>query len=156
MCVLTNLLLRDIIEKYPKIIDSGHLVLRSDNCSAQYKSRFVFQNLLDIAREYDIQITWFYGEPRHGRGLVDAMAWFGTKGPLRHGIVNQDCWFPTASSMVEYLRNQFKENTSKDHHLIDPISAAEIWRKERKECHIKGCKSAHVMAFHPDGTQSTL
>ena len=81
--VLTNLILRDIIEKYPKIIDSGHLVLRSDNCSAQYKSRFVFQNLLDIARKYDIQITWSYGEPGHGKGLVDAMAWFGAKGPLR-------------------------------------------------------------------------
>ena len=40
-------------------------MLRSDNCSTQFKSRFVFKSLLDIAQKYNIQITWFYGEAGH-------------------------------------------------------------------------------------------
>ena len=152
--VLSDLILRDIIEKYPQIIDSGHFVLRSDNCSTQYKSRFVFQNLLNIAREINIQVTWFYGEPGHWRGVIDAMAWFGAKGPLRFGGINKDLWFPTAFSMVEYLDIHFMHDSSKHRYIIDPVVAAVIRKKPWKECVIKGCKSAHVIAFHPDGTFS--
>ena len=57
--VMTVHILNEIIVNYPKTIETGHLVLRSDNCSMQFKSRFVFKSLLDIAQKYNIQITWF-------------------------------------------------------------------------------------------------
>ena len=74
--VMTTEILSSIIEKYPEIIETGKLVLRSDNCSSQYKSRFVFRSLLDLAKQHNILIDFFYGEAGHGRGLIDAMAWF--------------------------------------------------------------------------------
>ena len=40
--IMTTSVLEDIIEKYPSIVKSCNLVIRSDNCSTQYKSRFVF------------------------------------------------------------------------------------------------------------------
>ena len=82
------------------------------------------------------------------------MAWFGAKGPLRFGVINEDLWFPTAFSMVEYLNVHFIHDSSKQHYIIDPVVAAVIRKKPRKKSLIKGCKSAHVIAFHPDGTFS--
>ena len=141
----------DIIREHPEIVSSGHLVLRSDNCSTQYKSRFVFQNLLDIAKNQKIIITWFYGAS-HGRGLIDAMAWFGCKGPLREAILSRDKWFSTESSMVEYLSNHFESDDSKEYFLPDEEEAAQKRTKGRKEHPVKGCQAAHVLSFHPNGS----
>lgn len=79
--ITTNEIIMSNILTYPAIIAAGRLQLRSDNCSTQYKSRFVFHNLLCLAERYRI-----FGEPGHGRGLIDAMAWFGCKGPLRRKL----------------------------------------------------------------------
>ena len=87
---MTTHILKDIVSKYLKVIQTG---MRSDNCATQYKSRFVFKDLLDISKHNNIQITWFYGEAGHGRGLIDAMAWFGCKQPIRHAIVSEDVGF---------------------------------------------------------------
>ena len=94
--VMTMEILKTILEDHPEIIETGKLVLRSDNCATQYKSRFVFKALLDLAEEHQIRIDFFYGEAGHGRGLIDAMAWFGCKGPMRKEIVTRDTWFATA------------------------------------------------------------
>ena len=101
--VFTKKVLSDVIQKHPEIIASAKLILRSDNCSAQYKSRYVFKVMIDLATKYNGEIYWFYGEAGHGRGLIDAMAWFGVKGPLRQSIIEDDKWFPTAESMVDHF-----------------------------------------------------
>ena len=53
-------------------------------------------SLKTLAMKYDIQIVWFYEEPGHSRGLVDAMSSFGCKGPICQMIANEDKWFDTA------------------------------------------------------------
>ena len=47
--VMTAKIISDVIKEHPEMIQSGRLVLRSDNCSRQYKSRF--QNLLEMVPE---------------------------------------------------------------------------------------------------------
>ena len=42
------------IKNNPSIIESGGLVLRSDNCPTQYKSRFVFARMRKLALRYQI------------------------------------------------------------------------------------------------------
>ena len=150
--VMTSMIIMDIIREHPEMVSSGHLVLRSDNCSTQYKSRFVFQNLLDMAKNQKIIITWFYGEAGHDRGLIDAMAWFGCKGPLREAIVSRDKWFSTASSMVEYLSKHFESDDSKEYFLLDEEEAAQKRAEGCKEHPVKGCQAAHVLSFHPNGS----
>ena len=91
--VMTTQVIEDICKYHPEVRETGRLILRSDNCSTQYKSRFVFAALLAIAKKYNIRIDFFYGEAGHGRGLIDAMAWFGCKGPLRKSIITEDKWY---------------------------------------------------------------
>ena len=78
---MTFHILIDILEHNEEIVKSGHLVLRTDNCSVQYKSKYVFYKMKELAEKYQITFSWFYGEPGHGRGLVDAMSHFGCKWP---------------------------------------------------------------------------
>ena len=44
---------------------------KSDNCSQQYKSRFVFANWRALAKKYSKTILLYYGVSGHGKGLVD-------------------------------------------------------------------------------------
>ena len=49
--VMTRKILEEIVIHYPQVISSGRLVLRSDNCSTQYKSKFVFPCLWNLAKK---------------------------------------------------------------------------------------------------------
>ena len=84
---MTFSILEDLVENHPEIISTGTLVLRSDNCSCQYKSKYVFQKMKELANKYNITIIWVYGEAGHGRGLIDAMSCFRCKCPLCAGII---------------------------------------------------------------------
>ena len=150
--VMIDQIIRDILKSYPELIRNGILILRSDNCSPQYKCKFVFANLLKVAKEFNLKIYWFFGEPGHGRGLIDAMAWFGCKAPLRKAIIQNDKWFMDASAMIAYLQAVF-ENTNKYYHFINDVSNAEIRASgAREERPIPGCRAAHILSFHPDGS----
>ena len=61
----TKEVLSDVIEKHPEIIASAKLILSSDNCSAQYKSRYVFKVMIDLAAKYNCEIYWFYVKAGH-------------------------------------------------------------------------------------------
>ena len=107
--ILTFEIVEEIIKEHPYLIEDGYLIIRSDNCEDQYKCRFTFFQMQVLAVKYNIDIFWFYGAPRHGKGLIDAMSSFGCKRQLRRAIVAEDIWFPTALSMVDYLKQYFKE-----------------------------------------------
>ena len=100
---MTFQVIEDIVTKYPEVIENDNLVLRSDNCASQYKSKFVFSHMKELAAKYQIRVSWFYGEPGHGRGLVDAMSSFGCKGPLRMSIITENNWFDTANESIYKL-----------------------------------------------------
>ena len=55
----------------------------------------------------------------HGRGLIDAMAWFGCKGLLQHAIISEDKWFPHATTIHQFLSDHFKDEPSKSYFWID-------------------------------------
>ena len=87
--VFTFAIIRDIVEKYPYLMDDGYMVIRSDNCEDQYKCKFKFQQMREMAMKQNINIFLFYGAPGHGRGLIDGMSSFGRKKPLRQAICQQ-------------------------------------------------------------------
>ena len=98
--IFTAAIIEDIIVNQLDSLIDNVIILRSDNCSTQFKSRFVFASIRKLAMKYKVKMMWFYGEPGHGRGLVDDMSSFGCKGPLRQMIINKDKWFDTAEEMV--------------------------------------------------------
>ena len=117
--VMTVTIVEEVIANHPEIIEAGKLTLRSDNCSCQYKCLFVFKALLDIAKKYNINIEFFYGEAGHGRGLIDAMVWFGCKGPMRKHIIQTDKWFENAEKMIEFLLEHFEDDLTKEYYFVD-------------------------------------
>ena len=56
-----------------------------------------FFEMKKIAMDFGITVVWFYVEPGHGCGLVDAMSSFGCKQKLCHKIITNDSWFPNFS-----------------------------------------------------------
>ena len=150
--IMTGKIIEDIILKHPELINTGRLILRSDNCSMQYKCKYVFEMLLRLARKYNIRIDWMFGEAGHGRGLIDALAWFGCKGPLRRKILTTDRWFRDAEQMRDFLANHFSNDERKEYILIDPNFTAEMRRKGRDARQCPGCRSCHVMSFFSDGS----
>ena len=77
--VLIFYIIKDIIHNCPEVIQKEYLILCSDNCQEQYQCKFTFFQMKKIAAEFGITGVWFYGEPGHGHGLVDAMSSFGCK-----------------------------------------------------------------------------
>ena len=148
---MTFSIIEDILKQYPQILSSGHIVIRSDNCSTQYKSCFTFAVMMQLAKKYGVTFTWFYGEPGHGRGLVDAMSSFGCKGPLKHAIITKDQWFSTAEEMSDFLKKFFNGDSTKHYHVIHEKDTAELRKAEKNEHKIAGSMKLHMVSVNKFG-----
>ena len=144
-------ILNDLIANYSEIIKSGILILRSVNCATQYKSRFVFKVLMELAKKYNIQIIFFHGEAGHGKGLIDAMAWFGCKGPLWKEIVTNDTRFSNTDEMHSFLSKNLESDPSKKYFLISELNTADKRKEGQEEQKIKDSSRAHAISFNRDG-----
>ena len=154
--VMTIAIIEDLLEKCPDIVKGGILIIRSDNSSTQFKSRFVFAELEKIAKKYGISIFWFYGAAGHGRGLVDAMSSFGCKGPLRKSIITSadEVFFNNAEEMHSFLCTHFSDDITKRYFLVDPEKNAtkrRVPKKDRPQNPIPGSSKLHLVAVTPDG-----
>ena len=118
---MTFYIIKDIIKSHPEVIEKKVLVLHSDNCQEQYKCKYTFFQMRKLAVDLGIKVIWFYGEPGHSRGLVDAMSSFGCKLQLRNEIMTHDSWFESAEEMVNFLTRYFENDNSKEHFLVDAI-----------------------------------
>ena len=129
--VMTFHVLESIITEHPELIEDGKLIIKSDNCSMQYKCKRTFKQMVRIAQKYDIDIFWFYGEAGHGRGLVDAMSSFGCKKLLKDAIVTEDVWFRDAAEMTQFLRNETAGHANKEYYFVDEKETANLREKKR-------------------------
>ena len=148
---MTSFVLKSLVAEHPELIESGRLVLKSDNCSTQYKSRKVFEEIRKLAALWEIEIWWFYGEPGHGRGLVDAMSSFGCKRILREAIICEDVWFKDARQMVDFLKKQNDADVKKEYYFIDEPDTAARRRKGKKGLKREGCRRFCLMAVNKLG-----
>ena len=117
--VMTFTILRDNIEKYPEFTKDRCLVLHSDNASSQYKCKYMFYQMKELAKEFELLVCWFYGEPGHGKGTIDAMSSFGCNALLRSDIIRNDNWFENAEKIVVFLKAHFEGDDTKHHYLVD-------------------------------------
>ena len=98
----------------------------------------------------------YVGEPDHGKGTIDAMSSFGCKTPMRKEIVSKDAWFGDAETMVEFLNEDFENDDTKNHFLVDAEKMSEIRKKERGTLNIKGSRKMHLITVNPAGTFFTI
>ena len=148
--IMTFEIIKDIIAKHPEIIELKQLLLHSNNCQDQYKCKYIFPKMKELAKLYKIDIVWFYGEPGHGRGLVDAMSSFRCKEQLREEIVKHDNFFNTAEEMIKFLNDYFRNDNTKEHHLISTSENAELRKMKKIEHKMKNCRKFRVIAVNKD------
>ena len=153
--VMTATVIEDLtINHSGGAVDENVIVLRSDNYPTQFKSRFVFAPIRKLAIKYKLKVVWFYGEPGHGKGLVDAMSSFGCKSPLRQMVINHDKWYDTAAEMKMALEEDFKNGSGNTYRVVE-ADKLKIERRRRKESKIPGCKKMHLICVDVNGLFTT-
>ena len=111
-----------------------------------------------LAMEKNITVAWFYGDPGHGKGTVDAMSSFGCKTPMRQAIASKDIWFEGAAEMVSFLKDHFqkKADKSRAHYLVNEKFTANLRKKKRKSYIVKQSQKCHLIAVNPRGQFTTM
>ena len=123
---------------------------KSDNCSTQYKSKYVFNFWPSLAKKLNKTISVYYGVSGHGKNLVDAMSGFGIKGPIRRAAVTKNFLFTTAEDIYSYLYNLFEIDEKKEHYLV---TAETIHSKiSNDKLKIDGCIPLRMFCHSPDGS----
>ena len=79
---------------------------KSDNCSQQYKSRFVFVNWRALAKKYNKTMSLCHGILGQGKWLVDSMSSFWVKAPLRKSIITENSFFNDVEQVKELLEQK--------------------------------------------------
>ena len=124
---------------------------KSDNCSQQYKSCFVFANWRALAKKYNKTIILYYGVSGHSKGLVDSMSSFLVKGPLRKSIIIEKVFFNDVEQVKEHLEQKHFDKPNWVHKVVSEDHLAETRKQPREEFKILQCKKLHMIAFFPDG-----
>ena len=133
--------------------NSGIFRVKSDNCKAQFKCRYVFGRWSAFSREKNVKVILYYGVKGHGKGLVDSMSSFGVEEPLRREIINEDFWYQNSYEIVQYLKTKCVDDRSKVYKVIDSDDL--ISREERKkeyDLKIIGLEKLCMLSFSPDWT----
>ena len=111
--------------------DTSEIIrFKSDNCSTQYKCKWVFKQWQSIAVRKGKRVIVYYGASGHGKGLVDAMSGFGVKGPLRKAVITSDLHFTNAAEICNYLDELFKDDNKKHYYLFHKMIS---WKKESRK-----------------------
>ena len=135
---------KQLIDNFTSGIDI--LRFKSDNCSTQFKSKYIFYEWRSLAITIERKIV-YYGVQGHGKGLVDSMSGFGVKTPLRNAIITDDFFFSSTKQLHEYLLQNHKKDDREYFHL-DIIHRID----EREELKIKNCMKQHMIVYSPDGS----
>ena len=136
-----------VVEHIISIEEENCEILRfkSDNCSTQCKSKYVFNFWSSLAKKLYKTTIVYYGVSGHGKGLVDAMSGFGVKGPIRRAVVTKNFSFTTAEDIYNYLYNLFEIDEQKEHYLVTPETIHS--KRSNDKLKIDGCIPIQVLLF---------
>ena len=125
----TSVVVNHILElKHPCNI----IRLKSDNCTTQYKCKYVFKRRQILAKETSKTVIVHYGVLGHAKGLVDAMSGFGVKGPLQREVITSNLNYSNASDIHQFLTNKFHAD---DKNITLILKVRKSNTKEKKKFH---------------------
>ena len=87
-----------------------YIVIESNNCSCQYKSRAHFDSIQELSNHYSANIICVFGIAEHRKGEVDHVGGLA-KTAVRREIVASE-FFHDSSEMVIFLKEKFEKNSS--------------------------------------------
>ena len=143
--IFVDEVLEDIFTK--RNIKNETVMIKSDNAPTQYKNKYAFYLLQQIANKFNVTIGRIYGAAGHGKGLIDAMSSFGVKGILRRDIIGNDEWFSNSDEICDYL--SMRGDPRMSYTSIEPKQLDQK-RSERKGLVINGCMVQHMLLFKPN------
>ena len=92
-------------EKYTHLPLKLNVIVWSDGCAAQFRSRYVFFLLLKF--EASINLSWFYNERHHGKGPMDRIG--GTlKNAVYRDVKSGKAIIKDAKEFAEYADKAIK------------------------------------------------
>ena len=144
--VFTTTVLRHLIDQS----ESNIIRIKSDNCSTQYKSKYVFKAWQTVASETGKTLITFYGASGHGKGLVDAMSSFGVKAPICKAILTEDFSYQSSQDIYDYLIYRFKDDNKKHFHVITQNNIENQRELLKYSYIIPNCRALHMISFFPD------
>ena len=130
---------------------SDTIRLKSDNCSTQYKCKYVFNKWQELAKETSKTVVVYYGVSGHGKGLVDAMSGFGVKGPLRREVITSNFNYSNASDIHQFLSSKFHNDDKKHYYYLESEKIKQE-RENKIPLPISKCREKHMISFFPDGS----
>ena len=125
---------KDIFDRWS--IKNETVIIKSDNAPTQYKNKYAFESMQQLADDYNVKIVRIYGAAGHGKGLIDAMSSFGVKAILRRDIIAVDKWFNYSNEICDYL--SLRRDDRMIHVHIDAASVDKM-RRERLAKPLDGC-----------------
>jgi len=118
-----NMAINHSKEKIGREIKTVHVV--SDGCSAQFRSRFVFNLFLHIQK--DVRFEWHYNEAHHGKGPMDGIG--GTLKNLVHRkVMSGAVVINTPKEFADYANSVCKVDSlfmGKEDLLLEPVEIAD-------------------------------
>ena len=124
---------------------------KSDNCSTQYKCKWVFRFWHSIAQKTNTKVIIYFEVSGHGKGLVDAMSAFGVKGPLMRAVITQDLHYQCAKDIHNYMSNNFRSDPAKHYFVLANYEISK-YKIDRLPLVVKRCRSLHMRSFFLDGS----
>ena len=134
-------------------LDENMIRVKSDNCSTQYKCKWVFGFYHNLEIEKQVKILVCYGVSGHGKGLVDAMSSFSVNAPLLRAVITNDFFYNRAEDIYNYLVDHFAKDDNKHYFLLSPDTIASK-RLSENPLKITDCMKLHN-CFFPDGSIQT-
>ena len=126
------------------ILDPSPIIIRiqPDNCSCQYKCKWVFGFYCKLSQTINKTIIIYNGAAGHWKGLVDAMSTFGVKDALRTAIITEDFFYKSAEDIYNLITDKKSLDETKS------ISICMMMLLNKKEW-------KHMLSFFPDGSVET-
>ena len=131
------------------VVNDIILCFKSDNCSTQYKCKWVFRFWSNLEKMLNTKIIIYYGVSGHRKGLVDAMGAFGVKSPLTRPVITQNLDYSCAKYIFEYLNDHFKDDASKLYSVLSPEEISKFVIDE-SPLSINNCMKLHVISYFPN------
>ena len=131
------------------VVNDIILHFKSDNCSTQYKCKWVFRFWSNLEKKLNTKIIIYYGVSGHRKGLVDAVGAFGVKSPLTRPVITQNLDYSCAKYIFEYLNDHFKDDASKLYSVLSPEEISKFVIDE-SPLSINNCMKLHVISYFPN------
>ena len=119
------------------------LRFKSDNCSTQYKAKYVFEYWQSLSMKLNGNVIVYYGVSGHGKSLVDTMNGLGVKGPIKKAVLRENFSYHKALDIQEYLIEKFRDDPCKKYFLVDLAQIND--HRSKTSMKIKGCRKQHTI-----------